>query len=114
MILNIYDKGKVMKTYETDSFRLMWGTIQQVSKVVNFDNLDFENKEKLTMSILDSLYELMDTVNMILIDIFPEITEEELSRTDALEIADVVMEAVFFVKDQILGKFKNKGKNQKN
>lgn len=114
MILNIYDKGKVKKTYKTDTFRLMYGTIQQITKVIDFDKLNFDSKEEMTMSILDSINEFMDTIDLILTDIFPEITEEELRRTDVLEIVDVVMEAVFFVRDKILGRFKGKGKDSKN
>lgn len=39
MKLNIYEKKQVVKTYEANSYDLMFGTVEDVANAINLDEL---------------------------------------------------------------------------
>lgn len=109
MKLNIYEKKQVVKTYEADTYDLMFGTIEDVAEAIDLDSL----KTGTDMEILKMAGKLvltsMDTIKDLLKDIFDGITDEEIRKTKTAEIAAVLMDVVRYTMTQL-----NKGVSGKN
>jgi hypothetical protein len=101
--LNIYKTQKeIEKTYTAQDYEVMYGTVE--------DLLDCLDLEALTNSgdtdgIIAAASRLMraraDVINPLLLDIFPDMTEEELRRTKTREVLDVIVGLTGFSLDQI-------------
>lgn len=97
MKLNIWKNKKIEKTYECDSYHLMYGTIMDLTKALNLKEvanlLDEESgSNEFVQSIANMIYDSMDLINGILIDMFDGLTEEELKRTHIDEIVQVIVD----------------------
>lgn len=109
MKLNIYDKRKIVKTYETDTYDLMFGTVEDVANAVDIDSLKTGSDVEIIKMVGKLVMTSMDTVKDLLKDIFNGITDEELKKTKVSEIAKVLVEVVQFTITQL-----NLGVNEKN
>lgn len=109
MKLNIYDKKKVVKTYEVDTYDLMFGTIEDVADAVKLDELKSGSDVEIIKMVGNLVLTSMDTIKNLLKDIFDGITDEELKKTKVNEIALVIVEVVKFTINQL-----NLGNNSKN
>lgn len=109
MKLNIYEKGKVVKTYETDKYDLMFGTIEDVAEAVDLDSLNTGEDVEIIKMVGKLVLTGMSTIKNLLKDIFPGLTDEELKNTKVNDIAGVLVDVVKFTIEQLsLG---GKGKN---
>lgn len=109
MKLNIYEKKKVVKTYETDTYDLMFGTVEDVAKIVDLDKLQTGSDAEIIKLVGGMVIGGMDLLKPLLKDIFDGLTDEELRRTKAKDIAVVIVEVVKYTISELeLG---NKGKN---
>ncbi len=93
--LNIWkNKSEIEKTLETDEDDILWGTVEDIIEKIDLEtffdvgdgNIIFELGKKITKAL--------GCVKPLLLDIFPELTEEELRRCKAKEIRDVVIKIV--------------------
>lgn len=109
MKLNIYEKKKVIKTYEVDTYDLMFGTIEDVADAVKLDELKNGSDVEIIKMVGNLVLTSMDTIKNLLKDIFDGITDEELKNTKVNEIALVIVEVVKFTINQL-----NLGNNSKN
>ena len=114
MKLNIYEKKKIVKTYEVDTYDLMFGTVEDVANAVDLDSLEGATTGAAAdIAIIKMVGKLvmtsMDTVKDLLKDIFDGITDEELKKTKVSEIATVLVDVVKFTIAQL-----NLGGNGKN
>lgn len=109
MKLNIYDKKKIVKTYETDTYDLMFGTVEDVANAVDIDSLKTGSDVEIIKMVGKLVMTSMDTVKDLIKDIFNGITDEELKKTKVSEIAKVLVEVVQFTITQL-----NLGVNEKN
>lgn len=108
--LNIYSqnerdekgKRKVEKTYTTDSYELLYGTVEDVLNL--FDDVAVLQKEEEIINIIKSA---KNQVNDLLKDIFVGITDDELKRTTFDEIVVVVIDVLKSSLTEIIGKAKN-------
>ena len=107
MKLNIYEKKKVVKTYETDSYDLMFGTLEDVASAVKLDELETGSDVELVKMVGNLVIHSMDTVKDLLKDIFEGITDEELKHTKINEIVDVFIEVVQYT-FRAFGKYASK------
>ena len=107
MKLNIYEKKKVVKTYETDSYDLMFGTLEDVAEAVKLDDLKTGSDVELIKMVGNLVINSMDTVRDLLKDIFDGITDAELKNTKVNEIVTVIIEVVQFTVKEF-GKFNTK------
>lgn len=89
--LNIYNKKEVVKTYEADSYDLMFGTLEDFLNIVdekmfanNVSKVDFAN------IALTMIKECIGEVKPLLLDVFDGLTEEELRQTKTSELIAVV------------------------
>lgn len=109
MKLNIYEKKQVVKTYEAETYDLMFGTIEDVADAVKLDELKSGSDVEIIKMIGNLVLNSMDTVKNLLKDIFDGITDEELKKTKVREIANVLLDVVKFTILQL-----NLGNNGKN
>ena len=109
MKLNIYDKKKIVKTYEVDTYDLMFGTVEDVANAIDLDSLKTGSDVEIIKMVGKLVMSSMDTVKNLLKDIFDGITDEELKQTKVSEIATVLVDVVKFTIAQL-----NLGGNGKN
>lgn len=94
MILNIYEKKKVVKTYEADSYDLMFGTVEDVANAVDLDKLKTGSDVEIIQAVGKLVMNSMDTVKELLKDIFDGLTDAEIKQTKVEEIAAVLIDVV--------------------
>lgn len=106
LTLNIYKNRKeIEKTYSTDEYDLMFGTLEDLIKLVDFDDLltkksNTEMFDTLTRFVQNSFGE----VKKLLKDIFPEATDDELRRTKVKEVVPLLVYIVKFTLKNLGGK----------
>lgn len=109
MKLNIYEKKKIIKTYEVDTYDLMFGTVEDVANAIDIDSLKTGSDVEIIKMVGKLVMTSMGTVKNLLKDIFDGLTDEELKGTKVSEIAAVLVDVVKFTIDQL-----NLGVNGKN
>lgn len=85
--LNIYDpkdKKKVVKVHTVEGYDLMLGTIEDFMDVIDMDKLDDE-KEVAIMVVKG-----YKQIKPLIMDIFPELTSEELKNIKVAELIKIV------------------------
>ena len=111
MKLNIYEKKQVVKTYETDTYDLMFGTIEDVAEAVNLDSLTTGSDVEIIKMGGNLVLNSMGTVKNLLKDIFDGLTDEELKNTKVSEIVTVLIDVVKYTIVQLDFGVGNKRKN---
>lgn len=101
MKLNIYEKKQVVKTYEADSYDLMFGVLEDVANAIKLDELETGTDVEIIKMVGNLVLTSMGTVKGLLKDIFEGITDEELKNTKVSEIAVVLMDVVKFTISQL-------------
>ena len=96
MKLNIYEKKEVVKTYETDSYDLMFGVVEDVAEAVDLDSLKTGTDAEIIKMVGNLVLKSMDTVRNLLKDVFDGITDDEIKKTKVKEIATVLVDIVKF------------------
>lgn len=109
MKLNIYEKRKIVKTYEVDTYDLMFGTVEDVANAIDIDSLKTGSDVEILKMVGKLVITSMDTIKYLLQDIFPDLTDEELKKVKVSEIATVLVDVVKFTIEQL-----NLGNNSKN
>lgn len=109
MKLNIYDKKAVKKTYEVDTYELMWGVVEDVADAIKIDEMRSGSNEEVMKLAVNLVITAKDTVNDLMKDIFEGLTDDELRHTRVSEIAKVLVDVVMFTIGQL-----NKGNSSKN
>ena len=109
MKLNIYEKKKIIKTYEVDTYDLMFGTVEDVANAIDLDSLKSGSDVEIIKMVGKLVMTSMDTVKNLLKDIFDGLTDEELKKVKVSEIATVLVDVVKFTITQL-----NLGGNGKN
>lgn len=106
MKLNIYEKKQVVKTYEADTYDLMFGTVEDIADALNLDSIKTGSDAEILQMVVKVVLQSKDTVKDLLKDIFPGLTDEEIRRTSIREQAMVLLEVVTFTFKEL-----RKGKN---
>lgn len=90
--LNIYDNsGKnIEKTYISDEFELMFGTVEDILEVIDFDKLNDEQQ------VVKAVTAMLGKLKPFLKQIFDGLTDEEIKRTRVKELAPLFMDIVFY------------------
>ena len=109
MILNIYNKKEIVKTYETDTYDLMFGVLEDVADAIKLDELKTGTDVEIIKMAGNLVLHSMGTVKDLLKDIFEGITDEEIKNCKVSEIAAVLVDVVKFTLNQL-----SKGINTKN
>ena len=111
--LNIYNHGKVVKTYVASDFTLTTGLCEDALKLVDFDRLlasDMDQKG-LGIEVLRLLSNGLDKFRPFFLDMFEGMTEEEFRNTSIKELARVVIEVVNYSVNELNAITGNNEKN---
>ena len=92
MRLKIYKKGEVIKTYEADTYDLMFSVAEDISNLIDLDIIQKGDNAELVKLVGKVVINSMDKVKDLLKDIFAGITDEELKNTKLKEIVAVFIE----------------------
>lgn len=94
--LNIYSKernaetGKkeIVKTYTTDEYDLMYGTVEDI--LVLFDNVNVND----TTQVMSVIRKFMNQLNPLLKDVFFGLTDEEIKNIKVKELVPVIVNII--------------------
>lgn len=101
MKLNIYENKKIVKTYEAESYDLMFGTVEDVMTMFNVDNLQNGSDVEIIKMVGTALPQCINTVKPLLKDIFDGLTDEELKNVKMKEIIIVLVDVVKYAFSQM-------------
>ena len=93
--LNIYGKenGKLVieKTYSADTYTLMFGTMEDVVRLIDVEKLQNGdiNSPDFIGAVAQILVGSMDVVKPIMFEVFDGLTDEELRKTKVSEIVPI-------------------------
>lgn len=108
MKLNIYKGNNVVKTYEKDTYDLLFGVLEDVAAAINLDDLQTGTDMEIIKMAGNVVLHSMDTIKDLLKDIFEGITDDELRNTRVSEIIVVIVEVAKFTLTQLNKSFKPK------
>lgn len=103
MVLNIYEKRKIIKTYKAEAYDLMYGTITDIANVVNLDDIKTGSNEEILKLVIKLLPTGLESINKLIKDIFDGLTDEELKKTKVKEVAQVLVDVIVFTYNQLRG-----------
>ena len=101
MKLDIYENKKVVKTYETESYDLMFGTVEDVMTLFNVDDLQTGSDVEIIKMVGAALPTCINTVKPLLKDIFDGLTDDELKKVKLKDIVTVLVEVVKYAFTQM-------------
>lgn len=101
MILNIYENKQVVKTYEADTYDLMFGTLEEVTAAVKLDEMKTGSNAEIIKMVGKFVSGSLGTVRGLVKDVFPGITDEELKKTKVSEVAAVLVDVVKYTLEQL-------------
>lgn len=111
MKLNIYKRNEVVKTYETQEYRLKFGILEDLAKVINIEEMEEITDGEILRMVAKLLIEVPDMVKDFLFDIFDGLTEEELRNVSVEEIAMVFVDVIIYTITRIERSFGGPVKN---
>jgi hypothetical protein len=106
--LNIYKKREIIKTYECDTYDLMYGTVEDFLELIDIDQIKTGNDIEIIKMVSNVCISGMDTVKSLLKDVFEDLTDEDLKNTKISEIATVLVNIVKYSIAEIMKSAKGK------
>ena len=95
MEINIYkNQREILKTYKTDAYDIMYGTVEDVLGVLDELGTNASNDD-----IYKAITKNRSKLNALLMDIFPEMTEEELRMIKLKEMIPFFLELFRYVQN---------------
>lgn len=107
MKINIYEKRKVVKTYEIDAYDLPWGVVTDVTSAIDLEQIRKGSTEDLYSAVGSLLLTSADKVNDLMKDMFDGLTDEELRKASAPEIIDCLIDVMIYTINRIAKNTKN-------
>lgn len=111
MKLDIYDHKTVVKTYETDTYEIMFGTVEDLINAAKLDTIEKGSDAEIVVAATNLVTTSMDTVKDLLKDIFEGLTDDEIKHTRVSDIVNVIVEVILYAVGQISVFGGNKRKN---
>ena len=92
MKINIWKNQKeIEKTYEVEAYDLMYGTLMDLFEII--DGTDLKDDSQLIKIVTENREQL----NRLILDIFPEMTQDELKKTKVKELIPLLIETFQYV-----------------
>ena len=110
MKLNIYDKKKIIKTYEVEAYDVKFGTLEDVTKAIDLDGLKTGSNVEIIKMAGKLILTNIETFKALFKDIFDGITDEELKKASLKEMATVIVDIVKYTISEL--NFGNKKKKR--
>lgn len=101
--LNIYEKKEIIKTYTEDSYNILFGTVEDLINIIDFDKIKKGTDEELIKVIAPAIPKLLYLIKPLLKDIFSGLTDEELKKCRVAEIAKVIVNLIISTMQQVGG-----------
>ena len=101
--LNIYNGKEIEKTYVAEEIDIMFGTVEDLLEVINFDNLKDENE------VVKVVIATLKNLKPFLKQIFDGLTDEEIKRTKVKELVPLFVKIVTYSIEELKSLM---GKNQ--
>lgn len=110
LALNIYEAGKVSKTYTANEFDLMFGTVEDIIVLIDLDAFgEGATDSALITAAMKLVVKGFDQVKDLLKEVFPGLTDEELRKVKIKEVAPLLVQIIKYSLTEIVGI--SKGKN---
>lgn len=94
--LNIYrTNNEVEKTYTAAEYDLMWGTIEDLTSVIDLDKIDDETE------VGKMIFKVLPQIKPILKQIFTGVTDDEIKRTKVKELIPIFIEVFKYAFSEI-------------
>lgn len=101
MKLNIYEKKKIVKTYEVGAYEIMFGTVEDLIDAAKLDKIENGTDAEIVIAASNLVTNSMGTVKDLLKDMFDGLTDEEIKHTKVSEVISVVVEVIMYAIGQI-------------
>ncbi len=89
--LNIYKadvKNEIEKTYEVEGYDLMFGTVEDFIGVIDLEKMNNE------VEIIKAVMGCLGQLKPLLLDVFEDLTEDELKRTKVKELIPCLVDII--------------------
>ena len=83
-----------MKTYTNDTYDLMFGTVEDFLDLINLDDLKTGSDTEIIKLVGKACMKGMDTIKILLKDVFEDLTDADLKNTKISEISTVLINIV--------------------
>lgn len=96
--LNVYEHGKIIKTYKANDFILTTGICEDVLQLIDIDKLSgcISDQQKFGFEILKIVAKLFPQFRPFFQDIFEGLTDAEFRKTKIQEVGQIVIQIVNF------------------
>lgn len=101
--LTIYKGKEIEKTYTAQDYNVMYGTVEDLLDLLDLDALTGKDKGSMLSAVSRLLKSRQDVINPLMLDIFDGLTEDELRRSKAVDIVNVILGLAGFSFDQLRG-----------
>lgn len=101
MILNIYNKNAVTKTYECESYDIKFGVVEDVIALFDMDDLKTGDDIELIKIVGKAIPKSLGSIKDLMKDIFDGLTDEELRNVKIKEMAQVIIQIIKYALAQI-------------
>lgn len=110
--LNIYENGKIVKTYRANDFTLMTGICEDIINIVDVDKLTSGKLDDQTLGIeiIKIVAKSFSKFRPFLQDVFDGLTDDEYRKTSIKEVAGVIITIVKYTISELY----SVGNNSKN
>lgn len=109
MKINVYNKRKIIKTYEVDAYDLPFGILEDVADTIDIDSLKTGSDVEIITLVGKMIIKNKNIIKELIKDIFDGITDEEIRKTTVTEMTRVIVDIVTYTIGQL-----NLGNNSKN
>ena len=93
--LNIYNGKTIEKTYVAEEIDIMFGTVEDLLDVIDFDNLSDEKE------VVKVVIKTLNNLKPFLKQIFDGLTDDEIKRTKVKELVPLFVDIVKYTMDEL-------------
>lgn len=101
MILNIYNKNTIIKSYECESYDIKFGVVEDVIGLFDMDELQKGDDIELIKLVGKTIPKSLDSIKNLMKDIFDGLTDEELRNVKIKEMAQIIVTIIKYALSQI-------------
>ena len=95
--LNIYNGKTIEKTYVAEELDIMYGTVEDLLNVIDFDNLSDEKE------VVKVVIATLNNLKPFLKQIFDGLTDDEIRRTKVKELVPLFVDIVKYSIEELKG-----------
>lgn len=101
MILNIYNKNTIIKTYEAENYDIKFGVVEDIIELFDMDELKKGDDIELIRLVGKTIPKSLGSIKNLMKDIFDGLTDEELRNVKIKEMAQIIVTIIKYALNQI-------------